>query len=348
MTGLDPLRAECPLPRAETERLLLGHGSGGLLSAELIDTVICAELGDTDATQDAAVVEVGGAEVVFSTDGFVVTPRFFPGGDIGVLAVHGTVNDLAMRGARPVALALAYLLEEGLPLDELRAVTASVARAAAGCGVRIVTGDTKVVNRGAADGIYITTTGIGVRLPGAEPSATAARPGDAVVLSGPIGAHGTAILCAREGLDDDIRSDTRPLHDLVATLIGAGGPAIHALRDPTRGGLAGALGEIAESSRVGVETEEAEVAVPGRVATVCELLGLDPWHVANEGVLVAFVAPSAVDSALAAMRGTRAGAEARLIGRVTAGPPGQVTARTPLGARRIVDRLVGEQLPRIC
>lgn len=350
MTAVDPVRASCPVPHRETERVLLGHGSGGQLMAELIDRVIMTELGDTGALQDAAIVEIAGTGVVFSTDSFVVTPRFFPGGDIGALAVHGTVNDLAMRGARPVALALAYVLEEGLPVTELRAITASVARAAAACDVRIVTGDTKVVDRGAADGIYITTTGIGARLPGAEPDATRGRPGDAVLVSGPIGAHGTAILCARGalGLETEIRSDTAPLHELVAAMIAACGPDVHALRDPTRGGLASALNELAAASGVGVEIEESAVPVPTAVASTCELLGLDPLHVANEGCLVAFVAPGAAPRVLAAMRSTPAGAGATVIGRVTEGPAGRVVARTLMGAGRIVDMLVGEQLPRIC
>ncbi|APA98426.1 hydrogenase expression/formation protein HypE [Nocardia seriolae] len=350
MTTVNPVDASCPLPHRESERILLGHGSGGQLMAELIDQVITAELGQDEPLQDAAVVDIGGAAVVFSTDGYVVTPRFFPGGDIGALAVHGTVNDLAMRGARPIALSLAYVLEEGLPIEELRAVTASVAKAAAACGVRVVTGDTKVVGRGAADGIYITTTGVGARLPGADPDATRGQPGDVVLLSGPIGSHGTAILCARGdlGLDGEIFSDTAPLHELVAAMIAACGPEIHALRDPTRGGLASALNELAVASGVGVEIEEAAVPVPPLVASTCELLGLDPLHVANEGCLVAFVAPEAAERALAAMRSTAAGAEATVIGHVTEGPAGRVVARTMMGAGRIVDMLVGEQLPRIC
>ncbi|RDI55266.1 hydrogenase expression/formation protein HypE [Nocardia mexicana] len=350
MTVADPGQAGCPLPRTETERVLLGHGSGGQLMAELIDGVIVSELGCAGPLEDAAVVDVNGTDLVFSTDSFVVTPRFFPGGDIGALAVHGTVNDLAMRGARPLALSLAYVLEEGLPLTELRAVTASVAAAAAACGVRVVTGDTKVVDRGAADGMYITTTGIGVRLPGATPSAIRGTPGDVVLVSGPIGAHGTAVLCARGdlGFEAEIRSDTQPLHDLVTVLVDVCGPGLHALRDPTRGGLASALNELATASRIGIEIEESAVPVPTLVASACELLGLDPLHVANEGCLVALVAADAADAALTAMRSVPAGAAARRIGHVTEGPSGRVTTRTPIGATRILDMLVGEQLPRIC
>ncbi|TYB43909.1 hydrogenase expression/formation protein HypE [Actinomadura chibensis] len=346
----DPTALSCPAPAAETERVLLGHGSGGRLMAELLHDVIAAELGADRVTEDAAVVDTGTAEVVTSTDSFVVTPRFFPGGDIGSLAVHGTVNDLAMRGARPVALTLAYIIEEGLPLAELRAVTASAARAAGLVGVPIVSGDTKVVPRGAADGLYVTTAGVGVRRLDAAPSAARGRPGDAVLLSGPIALHGTAILSAREslGFEAEIASDSRPLHALVAAMLDAGGPDVHTLRDPTRGGLASALNELAESSSVGVDIAEDAVPVPRPAAAACELLGLDPLHVANEGCLVAFVAPAAADAVLRAMRARPEGAEARAIGTLTDEHPGRVHMRTLLGGVRVVDMLVGEQLPRIC
>jgi len=348
--SVDPVAATCPVPRAETERVLLGHGSGGQLMAELIDEVITDELGTQGPLEDAAVVGVADLDLVFSTDGYVVTPRFFPGGDIGSLAVHGTVNDLAMRGARPVALSLAYIVEEGLPIDELRRITRSVAKAAAEAGVQVVTGDTKVVGRGAADGIYVTTTGIGVRLEGAYPSAAAAVPGDVVLVSGPIAVHGMAILNARAdlGFDSGITSDSRPLHRLVAAMIEAGGSAVHSLRDPTRGGLASALNELAAASGVGVDIVEKDLPVPARVAAACELLGLDPLHVAGEGCLVAFVAPESADGVLAAMRNLPEGVDACRIGAVTDAPIGRVLARTLIGSRRIVDMLVGEQLPRIC
>ncbi|NUT54021.1 MAG: hydrogenase expression/formation protein HypE [Saccharothrix sp.] len=340
----------CPLPAVETERVLLGHGSGGQLMAELLADVVTPELGGDGALEDAAVIGVGDTELVFSTDGFVVTPRFFPGGDIGSLAVHGTVNDLAMRGARPVALSLAYVLEEGLPIEELRQITRSAAKAAQAVGVPIVTGDTKVVGRGAADGVYVTTTGVGVRLRDAWPSAAAGEVGDVVLLSGPIGLHGTAILSAREGLgfEAEIASDSRPLHRLVAAMVDAGGRDVHVLRDPTRGGLASALNELARATGVAVEIVEADVPVPRAVASACELLGLDPLHVANEGCLVAFVAPASAPAVLAAMRGLPEGAGTTVIGRVVDGRPGRVTARTLVGSSRIVDVLVGEQLPRIC
>ncbi|NUR93024.1 MAG: hydrogenase expression/formation protein HypE, partial [Nonomuraea sp.] len=317
-TSFDPIAATCPAPLAETERVLLGHGSGGQLMAELLAD-LCPLLGEP-VLEDAAVVATGSTEVVMSTDSYVVTPRFFPGGDIGSLAVHGTVNDLAMRGAVPVALSLAYIVEEGLPLEELRRVTASVAEAARGCGVGVVTGDTKVVGRGAADGLYLTTTGIGVRLPGAHVSAAGGRPGDHVLLSGPIGLHGVTILSTREGLgfESEISSDSRPLHRLTAAMIAAGSCGVHTLRDPTRGGLSSALNELAGAAQVGVVLEESSIPVPAQVAAACDLLGLDPLHVANEGCLVAFVDPARSERVLDAMRSRSEGVAARRIGTVTA------------------------------
>ncbi|MDP9397448.1 MAG: hydrogenase expression/formation protein HypE [Actinomycetota bacterium] len=338
------------MPHAETERVLLGHGSGGQLSALLLRDVLVPALGAAATRgplQDAAVLD---GELVMSTDAFVVTPRFFPGGDVGALAVHGTINDLAMRGAEPIALALSYIVEEGLGIDELERVTRSVGAAAAAAGVPVVTGDTKVVGRGAADGLFVTTTGLGRRLPLGSPSAEGGRPGDAVLLSGPIGLHGTAILSVREGLgfDADLASDTQALHRLVRVMLEAGGHGVHALRDPTRGGLASALNELAQASGVGVVLEESALPVPHPVASACDLLGLDPLHVANEGCLVALVAADVCEDVLAAMRGVPEGAAAVRVGEVVATPAGRVTVRTLLGAARIVDMLIGEQLPRIC
>jgi hydrogenase expression/formation protein HypE len=350
MITMDPVHMTCPAPRAETERVLLGHGSGGQLSAALLREVIVPALGDAAGEgplEDAAVLA---GEIVVSTDSFVVHPLFFPGGDIGRLAVHGTINDVAMMGGWPFALSLAFIIEEGFPIETLRRVAASVGQAASDAGVPVVTGDTKVVGRGAADGLFITTTGIGLRAYHARLSAAAARPGDAVLLSAPIGAHGVTVLSAREGLgfESEITSDTRPLHRLVRDIIRAGGTAVHTLRDPTRGGLASALGEIAEASGVGVDLDEAAIPIPPPVAAACEMLGLDPMHVANEGCLVAFVAPSVAAAVLAAMRARPEAALAVQIGTVVADHPGRVTARTLVGARRTVDMLVGEQLPRIC
>ncbi|HEU4421348.1 MAG TPA: hydrogenase expression/formation protein HypE [Pilimelia sp.] len=353
MTALDPLTASCPVPRPETERVLLGHGSGGQLSAELISDLLLPALGSAapaGALEDAALVAIDGVDLAVSTDAYVVSPLFFPGGDIGALAVHGTINDLAMRAAMPVALTVAYVLQEGFPLADLRRVAASVGAAARAAGVPVVTGDTKVVGRDAADGLYLVSTGIGRRLPDAVPTAAGAKPGDAVLLSGPIGSHGTAILSVREGLgfEADISSDTQPLHRLVEAMVHAAGQAVHALRDPTRGGIASALNEIAAASRVGIEIEERALPVPPPVYAACEMLGLDPAHVANEGCLVAFVASDHADDVLAVMRSRPEGHGAVRIGTVHAADAGRVVVRTAVGSRRVLDKLVGEQLPRIC
>jgi hydrogenase expression/formation protein HypE len=349
----DPIAVTCPVPLTETERVLVGHGSGGQLSATLIGDLLVPALGGASPggpLEDAALLDVDGVDLVISTDAFVVSPMFFPGGDIGTLAVHGTVNDVAMRGAVPLALTVAYVIEEGLPLADLRRVAASVGAAARAVGVPVVTGDTKVVGRGAADGLFVVTTGLGRRIDCARISAGNAAPGDAVLLSGPIGRHGTAVLSVREGLgfDADITSDTRALHRLVAAMVAAGGEGVHVLRDATRGGIASALNEIAAASAVAVEIEERAVPVPAAVAAACEILGLDPAHVANEGTLVAFVAPDRADAVLAAMRARPEGTDAVRIGTVSDGQPGRVTVRTAMGSRRVLDMLVGEQLPRIC
>jgi hydrogenase expression/formation protein HypE len=349
---IDPLGAWCPAPIPEDQRVILGHGSGGQLSNVLMRDVIAPALAVAapgGVLNDAAIVEIAGLRLAFTTDSFVVSPIRFPGGDIGELAVNGTINDLAMMGARPVAISLAYVIEEGLPLEELRLITASAAAAAARAGARIVTGDTKVVGRGAADRLFVNTSGIGVVPDGIAPAADRARAGDAVILSGPIGLHGVAIMSVREGLEFEVEitSDTQSLNGLVAA-IAAVEPDIHVLRDPTRGGLSSALNEIAGASRVGMVLEENAIPIPGPVRAACEFLGLDPLHVANEGKLVAIVPPESADAVLAAMRATPEGAEASLIGRVVAEHPGMVTIRTIVGSERIVDMLVGEQLPRIC
>ncbi|MCI3928844.1 hydrogenase expression/formation protein HypE [Streptomyces sp. AN091965] len=341
---------DCPVPHQESDRLLLGHGAGGRLTAELLDTLVLPAVAEHTGRplEDAAAIPTQPL-LMMSTDAFVVSPLTFPGGDIGSLAVHGTVNDLAMRGALPLALSCAVIAEEGLPLHELRAALAAVGKAARAVPVPVITGDTKVVGRGAADKLFLTTTGVGRRVPGLTPSAARARPGDAVLLSGPIGLHGTAVLSTREGLgfESDIASDTRPLHRLVAAL-GTYGPAVHTLRDPTRGGLAAALNEIARDSAVSIEIEESALPIPEPVAAACDMLGLDPLTVANEGCLVAFVVPGVADGSLDALRASPEGASATLIGRVTDGPPGRVTLRTLVGARRVVDMPLGELLPRIC
>jgi hydrogenase expression/formation protein HypE len=355
---IDPTGVFCPAPIPEDQRVILGHGSGGQLSGALMRDVLGPALAAASpggVLNDAAVVEVPGApgtpatRLAFTTDSFVVSPIRFPGGDIGELAVNGTVNDLAMMGAAPLAISLAYVIEEGLPLEELRLVTTSAAAAAAKAGTRIVTGDTKVVGRGAADRLFVNTAGIGLVPDGVAPSADRAAPGDAVILSGPIGLHGVAIMSVREGLEFEveIESDTQALNGLVAAILAAE-PDVHVLRDPTRGGLSSALNEIAAASRVGMVLEEDVLPIPGPVRAACEFLGLDPLHVANEGKLVAIVPAASADAVLAAMRAVPEGAEAAVIGRVVAEHPGMVTIRTIVGSERIVDMLVGEQLPRIC
>jgi hydrogenase expression/formation protein HypE len=348
----DPSSLACPAPIVELARVLLGHGSGGQLSAALMRDVIAPALeaaAPGGPLNDAAVVEVAGGRLAFTTDSFVVSPLEFPGGDIGELAVNGTVNDLAMMGAQPLALSLAYVIEEGLPIEDLRRVTESVARAAIRAGVRIVTGDTKVVGRGAADGLFVNTAGIGLVASGVTVGADRAAAGDAVILSGPIGLHGIAIMSVREGLDFEVEiaSDTQPLNELVAAIV-ATCPDVRVLRDPTRGGLASALNEIAAASGVGIELREETIPIPGPVRAACEMLGLDPLHVANEGKLVAIVPAASAQAVLAAMRAVPEGAEAVEIGRVVAHHPAMVTMRTIVGSQRIVDMLVGEQLPRIC
>ncbi|MHC5262689.1 hydrogenase expression/formation protein HypE [Streptomyces sp. UC4497] len=340
----------CPNPHTDHDALLLGHGAGGRLTAELLDELVIPALGGPSGAvlEDAALLP-GESDLVMSTDSFVVQPLVFPGGDIGSLAVHGTVNDLGMRGALPIALALTVIAEEGLPLAELRAVLQSAGKAAHDVGVPVVTGDTKVVGRGAADRLFLTTTGIGRRVPGLTPSAAAARPGDQILISGPMGLHGTAVLSTREGFgfETAITSDSRPLHRLV-TALAPYGPDIHTLRDPTRGGVAAALNEIARDAHVGVEIEESLLPIPTEVGAACDLLGLDPLVVANEGCFVAFVASGSVGAALRALRGLPEGAQAARIGEVGTEAPGRVAVRTMVGSRRTVEMPLGEQLPRIC
>ena len=349
---IEPEGVVCPAPIAEGERVILGHGSGGQLSAALLRDVIGPALAAASPggpLNDAAVIEVAGTRVAFTTDSFVVSPIRFPGGDIGELAVNGTINDLAMMGAQPLAISLAYVIEEGLPLAELAAITASAARAAPRAGARIVTGDTKVVGRGAADRRVVNTAGIGVVAAGVAPAADRARPGDAIVLSGPIGLHGVAIMSVREGLEFEVEiaSDTQALNGLVAAIL-AVEPDVRVLRDPTRGGLSSALNEIAATSGVGMILDEGSIPIPGPVRAACEMLGLDPFHVANEGKLVAIVPSASADAVVAAMRALPEGDAAARIGEVVADHPAMVTIRTIVGSERIVDMLVGEQLPRIC
>ncbi|MFV9504264.1 MAG: hydrogenase expression/formation protein HypE [Oscillochloridaceae bacterium umkhey_bin13] len=341
----------CPAPLRDYPAIVMGHGGGGKLSAELVRHLFLPAFQNSALAQlgDAAVVEAGGARLALSADSFVVRPLFFPGGNIGDLAVNGTVNDLAMSGAQPLFLTASFILEEGLALDQLGTIATTMGAAARRAGVAIVTGDTKVVDRGHGDGVFISTTGVGLVPAGVQIGPDQARPGDVVIVSGPIGLHGVAILSVREGLEfgATVESDTAPLHELVAAMLTAG-CTVHALRDPTRGGVASTLNEIAAASGVGIRLQERALPVPGPVRAACEILGLDPLYVANEGKLVAIVARADADLALATLRAQPLGAEATIIGEVTAEHPGVVVARTGIGGTRVVDMQIGEQLPRIC
>ena len=339
-------------PRLTDDTITMAHGAGGRASQSLIEAVIRPAFSNPllDSLDDGAVLDVGDdRRVAVTTDAFVVTPRRFNGGSIGDLAVNGTINDLAAMGAEPAALTVSLVLEEGLAVDELRAIVADVARAALAVGVEIVTGDTKVVERGAADGCYITTTGIGFVRPGMQLDATSVQPGDAVLLSGTIGDHGVAVMVARGdlALAADVPSDTAPLHGLVSALLDAV-PNTRWLRDPTRGGLASTCNELVAATGLGVELDERALPVRPAVAGACELLGLDPLYIANEGKMVAVVPAEDADTAVQAMRGDQEGADACVVGEVTEDHPGLVLVRTGFGGTRIVDMLVGDPLPRIC
>jgi hydrogenase expression/formation protein HypE len=329
----------------------MSHGSGGRAMAQLIDELFLAAFDNEWLREmnDQARVPVPAGRLVVATDSHVVSPLFFPGGDIGCLSVHGTVNDVAMAGARPLYLTSGFILEEGFPLADLRRIVESMAAAAREAGVPIVTGDTKVVEKGKGDGVFINTTGVGVVPDGVEVSGDRARPGDAILVSGTLGDHGVAIMSLRENLSFEtaIRSDTAALHGLVAAMVGAV-PAIHCLRDPTRGGLATTLNEIARQSRVGMRLEEPAIPVRAEVAAACEFLGLDPLYCANEGKLVAICAPQDATALLAAMRAHPLGRDAARIGEVVEDPHHFVQMRTGFGGNRMVDWLAGEQLPRIC
>ncbi len=333
------------------EVIRLSHGSGGEASRKLIEDVIARYLGNEalDPLDDSAVLTAPGGRLALTTDPYVVNPLFFPGGDIGSLAVHGTVNDLSMVGARPVAITLGLILEEGFALDDLHRILASVRDACAEAGVKVVAGDTKVVERGSADGVFINTSGIGAIPDGVDISASNAAPGDLVILSGAVGDHGIAVLSKREGMDfaTSIVSDSAPLNRMVEAML-AVAPSIHAMRDPTRGGLATSLNEIAVASGVGVEVDEAAVPVHAAVGDACDMLGFDVYYVANEGKLVAFVPESHAAAVLEAARADEYGREAAVIGRVVEDNPGLVTLNTKVGGRRILSPLSGELLPRIC
>ncbi len=338
--------------RFRDERITMAHGAGGKASQSLIEGLLLPALRNDAlaALGDAGMVSVNGAGLALSTDSFVVTPIRFPGGSIGELAVNGTVNDLAVSGARPLALTLSLVLEEGFPAAELRAEIDAIARAACGAGVQVVAGDTKVVERGAADRMYACTTGVGVLDPRAQLSTSALSPGDRILVSGPIGEHGMAIMLARDefSLEADIRSDTRSLWPAVDALLGTAGAGVHCMRDATRGGVASALNELARASGVAALVREGDVPVAPATAGAAELLGIDPLYVANEGKLVAFVAPECALAALHALRSVPGCEQAADIGEVLAEPPGMVLVDTAFGGRRVMDLLAGDPLPRIC
>jgi hydrogenase expression/formation protein HypE len=360
MYGLNPVPAtapdfsnwNCPLPLAGYPAIVMGHGGGGKLGNELVEHLFLPAFRNPELENlgDAAVLDLDNGRLAMSTDSFVVQPLFFPGGSIGELAVNGTVNDLAVSGAEPRFLSASFILEEGFPLAQLAAIVEAMARAAATAGVKIVTGDTKVVERGHGDGCYISTAGVGLVRPGIQVGPHCARPGDAILVSGTLGDHGMAIMSVREGLEfeSQIRSDCAALNGLISAVLDAAGGAVHAMRDPTRGGLASTLNEIALASDVGVEIDESNLPVRTEVQSACELLGLDPVYVANEGKAVFFVAPEAAGRVLELLRAHPLGADATRIGRVTAEHPRLLVARTAMGANRVIPIQIGEQLPRIC
>jgi len=342
----------CPVPLRDTPFIVMGHGGGGAMSAELIEHLFLPAYGQAAAAElgDSAVISVGdGTRLAFSTDSFVVKPMFFPGGSIGDLAVNGTVNDLAMSGATPLFMSTAFILQEGTSVDELGRIAQRMGAAAQAAGVRLVTGDTKVVDHGSGDGVYINTAGIGVIADGVNINAYRAQVGDAVLISGDVGVHGVAVMSCREGLEfgTAVESDTAPLHGLVAAMI-ATGTDLHVLRDPTRGGVSASLNEIARASGVGIELVEQDIPVPETVRDACGLLGLDPLQVANEGKLVAIVPGEAADLVLQAMQAHPLGRSACRIGTCVPDHPGMVVAKTGMGGTRVVDLPIGEQLPRIC
>lgn len=351
MSDDEGVGAACPVPISDYPEVLLAHGSGGTLTHRLIETLFIPAFANPalEARHDGAVLEIAGAKVAFTTDSYVVDPPFFPGGDIGSLAINGTVNDLAMCGARPLYVSAAMILEEGFGMAELGRVVSSMKAAASQARVHLVTGDTKVVGRGSGDGIFINTSGIGAIESDLEISPNKVRAGDVVILSGDIGRHGMAVMSAREGLEFEvpIESDTASICGPVLSLIGAG-IDVHCLRDPTRGGLATTLVEIAEASGLGIAIEEAAVPISDQVRGACEILGLDPFYVANEGLFIVFLPADAGGHALQILRADPLSRDARIIGEVSEAQQGTVALKTLIGGNRVLDMLSGEQLPRIC
>jgi len=345
------LTASCPIPITNYKEIVLAHGSGGKLSHQLIEKMVLPQFRNEllAPLHDGAVFSLGNERIAFSTDSYVVSPIFFPGGDIGRLAVHGTINDLAMCGARPLYLSCGFILEEGTPMEDFWRIVQSMRDAADTAGVKLVTGDTKVVDRGKADKIFINTSGIGIIREGVDINPVRAQAGDKILVSGQIATHGIAIMSVREGLEfeTEIASDTAALNDLVETIL-AGSKGIHVLRDPTRGGVTSALTEIAQTAQVGMLLDEARIPISEEVKGACEILGLDPLYVANEGKLIAIVSSSDADRVLTAMKSHSLGKEAAIIGEVTDDNIGFILMKTRVGGTRVVDMLSGEQLPRIC
>lgn len=348
---LDFTAWSCPVPLRNHPNIVMGHGGGGKLSAELVEHLFMPAFrnGTLATLGDSAVLSLPGARLAFSTDSFVVRPLFFPGGNIGDLAINGTVNDIAMSGAQPIYLSAGFIVEEGLPLERLGTIAQSMGEAARRAGVTIVTGDTKVVDKGHGDGVFINTSGFGLIPEGVQIGPTQARPGDVVIVSGDIGVHGVAIMSVREGLEFGavIESDCAPLNGLVAAMLEVT-KEIHVLRDPTRGGVASSLNEIAKASKVGIAYDERKLPVPEVVRSACDILGMDPIYVANEGKLLAIVPKAVAEPLLEQMRQHPFGTKATIIGQVTEQHPGVVVARTGIGGTRVVDMQIGEQLPRIC
>lgn len=342
----------CPLPLADYPTIVMGHGGGGKLGNELVEHLFLPAFRNTalENLGDAAVLDLGTGRIAMSTDSFVVQPLFFPGGSIGALAVNGTVNDLAVSGAVPRYLSASFILEEGFPLNQLAVIVEDMATAAKTAGVQIVTGDTKVVERGHGDGCYINTAGVGVLRPHLAVGPHRAQPGDVILVSGTLGDHGMAIMSVREGLEfeSQIRSDCAALNGLIASVLDVAGPAVHAMRDPTRGGLASTLNEIATASNIGMHVDEPSLPVRPEVHSACELLGLDPVYVANEGKVVFFVEPEFADVVLSVLLAHPLGRNAARIGHVTAEHPRMLVARTAMGSNRVISIQIGEQLPRIC
>ena len=351
MTKNKGIQLTCPMPKLDFDTITLGHGSGGTLTNKLLKTGVFDLLSNPhlDQHHDGAILDMKG-QIAFTTDSFVISPIFFPGGDIGELAVNGTVNDLAMCGAKPKYLSLSFIIEEGMLMTDFWEILVSIKNACEAAGVQVVTGDTKVVERGKGDQIFINTSGVGEILPSAQIGMHRIQEGDAIIVSDMIAAHGVAILSVREGLEfeSDIKSDTRPLHSIVEQLIASYGDAIHLLKDPTRGGLASVLNEVARDSNYGVYLDEKKLPLDEQVKGACEILGLDPLYVANEGIFIAIVDPSIADSMVDQLRKNPNTAHAAVLGKIVKDHPRQVIIKSSIGGKRVVNMLVGEQLPRIC